>query len=183
MKKIRFIVAVTLLSLAAVSASALCNPSIYFTYWYYVLPSCYTTSGAVSSYTLSCPNEVGWTFGQAQQNAPATAIASFQPQTGHVQNANHWTVESWFQVSSPQSSWWDHAEINVDVLHSNGTHSYYNNLISWNGSQGSDNGCSARNSGYFAANVGDTITVTVEAVNPTGTATIDVAAPIVINNP
>jgi|ERR1041385_7178527 hypothetical protein len=183
MKKVRSIAAAALLSLAAVSASALCNPSIYFTYQYYVLPSCYTTSGNVSSHTLSCSSEVGWSFGQAQQNAPATAIASFQPQTGHVQNANHWTVVSWFEVNSPDASWWDHAEINVDVRHSDNSHSYYNSLIWWNGSQASDNGCTSRTSGYFAANVGDTITVTVEAVNPAGNATINIAAPIIINNP
>ncbi len=183
MKKLSLIAAVVLLSLTAVNASASCNPSIYFTYWYYEDPSCYTTAGNVTAHTLSCPNENGWSFGAyGWLNSPSTATASFPVQSGHVQNASHWTVQSWFQVSSPDQSWYDHVEINVDVLHSNGTHLYYNSLLSWNGTQGSDSGCNARTSSYFSANVGDTINVTVSAVNVSGNATIDIAAPFIISN-
>ncbi|HEX3071617.1 MAG TPA: hypothetical protein VHX14_23850 [Thermoanaerobaculia bacterium] len=182
MKKLSLIAAVVLLSLAAVNASATCSPSIYFTYWYYEAPSCYTTSGNVSAHTLSCPSEDGWSFGYAWLNTPATATASFPVQSGHVQNPNHWTIQSWFEVNSPDHTVYDHVEINVDVVHSNGTHSYYNMMLLWNGSQGSDNGCNARTSGYFTADVGDTINVTVSSVNPSGNATINIAAPFVISN-
>jgi len=182
-KKLALIAAVVLLSLTAVEASASCSPTIYFNYWYYEAPSCYTTSSNVTAHTLSCPGEDGWSFGFAWLNTPATATASFAVLSGHVQNQNHWTVQSWFQVSSPDQSWYDHVEINVDVLHSDGTHSYYNSLLWWNGSQASDDGCNARTSGYFSAVVGDTINVTVSAVNPSGNATIDIAAPLIINNP
>ena len=76
MKKLGLIAAVVLFSLAAVEASASCSPTIYFNYWYYQPPSCYTTSGNVTAHTLSCPSEDGWNFGFAWLNTPPASTVA-----------------------------------------------------------------------------------------------------------
>lgn len=193
MKKVALIV-VAVLSLTAVNAKSDCSSYATFgsiggpfasSWWeYYKAASTWSTSGNVTQTTLSCSTAEGWQFGYAWLNTPATATNSFYVCSdamisGHTDG---WTIQANLQVSSPDSSWYDHVEINVDVLHPNNTHSYYNSLIWWNGTQGSDNGCQARGSGTFSASPGDTINVTVSSVNPSGNATIYVSTPVIFNN-
>ena len=191
MKKLSLIV-VAVLSLVAVSARSDCSsyarpgsvggpvPGVWWTY--YKAASSWSTSGNVTQTNLSCSGAEGWQFGFAWLNAPATATQSFVVCADSMLNPDGWTVESQLQVSSPDSSWWDHVEINVDVQHPNNTHSYYGSLIWWNGTLGSDNGCQPRGSGTFSANADDIINVTVSSVNPSGNATIYVSTPIIFNH-
>ena len=192
MKKVALII-VAVLSLATVNAFAQSQCASYTSFggvggpfgsswWEYYKPaSSWSTSGNVTQTNLGCSTAEGWQFGFAWLNTPATATNSFYVCSDTIIHPDAWTVQTNLQVSSPDSSWYDHVEINVDVQHSNNTHSYYNSLIWWNGTQGSDNGCQGRGSGTFTANAGDTINVTVSAVNPSGNATILVATPILFN--
>jgi hypothetical protein len=194
-KKLSLIV-VAVLSLVALNASAQSQCDNYISaggfvggpvsgpsWMYYKPASCWSTSGNVSQTTLYCSTGEGWQFGFAWLNTPATTTTSFYvPSSYYVINPNGWTVDSHLQVSSPDSSWYDHMEINVDVQHPDNTHSYYNSLIWWNGMQGDDNGCQFRDSDTFTANAGDTINVTVTSVNPSGGATMYASTPIIWNH-
>jgi len=190
-KKVTLIV-VAVLSLVALNARSDCSSYATFGgvggplggewYQYYKPASSWSTSGNVSQTNLWCSTFEGWQFGFAWLNTPATATQSFLVCSDAMINTDNWTVQANLQVSSPDSSWYDHLEINVDVQHPNNTRSYYNSLIWWNGLQGSDNGCQARSSGAFTANAGDTINVTVSSVNPSGNATMYVSTPVIFNS-
>jgi len=187
MKKSYFVIAVLVISLAAVGASADCltvesgsngYPVSGVWHIYNIDRSCWSVSGNVSESTLWCPPASGWQFGE-NWSPPATITASFTVPSDNVYT--YWEVDDNLQLSSPYSSWWDYIDIGVSVHHPNNTTTYYSSVIHWNGTMDPDNGCQSRRSSNFSAAAGDTITVTITSASPGGTATILSAVPLVVN--
>jgi len=187
MKKSYFVIAVLVISLAAVGASADCltvssgsigGPVSGVWHIYDIDRSCWSVSGNVAESTLWCPPASGWQFGEAW-SPPSTVSASFTVPSDNVYT--YWEVDDNLQLSSPYSSWWDYIDIGVSVHHPNNTTTYFPSVIHWNGTMDPDNGCQARRSSNFSAAAGDTITVTITSASPGGTATILSAVPRVEN--
>lgn len=186
MKKLSLILTLLLVVLGmAGSASAQCQPTWYGPYNffpapYYVValdPNCFSLTTNVSSSTVSCSYTSGWQFGGGWSESASTyfTISSTDPSI----DPSSWEVSAFVEASSPGGSWYDQIAINVTVHHQNGTNSYYT-PFSWNGTQGSLNGCQQQY-GLFTADHGDTVTVEVRTTNLTG-ATLRASVPMLFVN-
>jgi hypothetical protein len=137
---------------------------------------CYSTSGSVTATSISCFTEPSWSFGSGTSSVSTSfTLGSGDP----VIDPTKWSAASFIDFSSPGSSVNDRFEIDVDVQHPNLTFSSYTVLF-WSGLLGSISSCSNPATGYFTADTGDTIYVTVTAIN-SGSATIVISDPRIFN--
>lgn len=163
-----------IIALLAHNTFATCTPptSNQFGISYTQDQSCYTGMGLVSSSSIYCFTEPSWDFGWG--NPYRTVSFTIGP-NDPVWNPNKFTVGAWIDFYSPSGSMSDSIQIEVDVTHPNNTTTNYTPVY-WNGTYGSLSSCSGQQWGYFTANTGDTVTVTVLATN-SGNASITVSVP------
>jgi hypothetical protein len=174
------VLVVVSLSLAAGNAFATCptpytgptfaGPNTWATYSQD--QACYSTSGNVSSSSISCFTEPSWSFGSGTSSVSASFTVGANDWVG---NPAHWEADSWIDFSSSGGTSADRIEFDVDVTHPNSTVSHYT-VIYWSGVNGSLSSCNGAYWNYFTADVGDTITVTIAATN-SGSANIVATVP------
>jgi hypothetical protein len=178
--RLAFAVLVVSLSLAAGNVFATCptpytGPTFSGPYsWatYSQDQACYSTSGNVSSSSISCFTEPSWSFGSGTSSVSASFTVGANDWVG---NPAHWEADSWIDFSSSGGTSADRIEFDVDVTHPNSTISRYT-VIYWSGVNGSLSSCSGAYWNYFTADVGDTITITIAATN-SGSANIVASVP------
>jgi hypothetical protein len=151
------------------------------TYYQYTVPDCgWSKSGPVTSTTLSCSGNPGWSVGNTGWfNTPAQITTSFTVPS-QVMNASQWQLSTNIQGSTPDANYYVYAEYDITVVH-NGTSTTYSQAVYWNGAQGDDNGCQHRATTYFSAQTGDTIYVTIQVGNPLGGGSVVVGNPVLFN--
>lgn len=136
---------------------------------------CFSTTGSVSSVSVTCYTGSGWSFGGTGQSY---VIASFTADGNYIINANNWTGSSFIYLDSPNSSAYDSIELVAVVTH-NGFDSRHS-LFFWDGTMGGLNGC-AEQYGIFSAVAGDTVSIRVYVSN-SGSGTIEASVPRVLNS-
>jgi len=136
----------------------------------YPSTSCASTSGSLSSTTLSC-------YSWPAYQITGTGYADYSMVVPTGMGGNHWSVQHFVDMSSTSHSDWLYAT--VLVIH-NGTNTYSSTYFSHFGDQGSLS-CALQGSGFFSAADGDTIVVETGGVNSTS-ATMAQGTPQVFSN-
>ena len=187
MKKLSyaFVLSAVLLSFGAPAAFA-CATQWYGPYFVggpgggsdynYSLPtSCYTYGANVTPSTVGCSGATGW-----QLNGPHNFIsASFTLDSSDpIFDPTKWTLGASIEASSAWTDGSDTITIQVSVSHPNGTWSYYT-IYNWNSTMPFL--CGGHPYGYFTANTGDTVNISISGKNTTGTATLKVSNPVIQN--
>lgn len=184
MKKLSLLLVVVCLLLGTGNAFATCHPSAYgpytigsLSYYLYDQPqNCYSLTSGVSNDVVGCNYVNGWSFSGAYlMNASTTfTLTSSDP----IINSNKWLVGSNIEFNSPAADAYNWVQLAVYVYHPNNTVSQYS-IFYWDGRDGTLSGCPER-SGYFSADVGDTVTIQINALNTAG-GTIRASTPTLFN--
>jgi hypothetical protein len=145
-----------------------CSPSCFYNYA--IAQSCYSTDHA-SPTTSSCGNEA-WSFGDA-------GSAYFQFTVGSTYyNADHWKATSRIYFNDPNNSNTNWVWFAVRVYH-NGNPTTYQ-IVSWSGTDGDITGCALSSSDFHAV-TGDSVEIWVVTAAASGTPTITVETPNLVN--
>lgn len=125
-------------------------------YWYNYTPdvSCWSSSGSVSSTTLSCYGTSGFSYGMGWVNK-ITYTFTIGPNYPVLET---WSADAFIEFNDPNDSIYNKIEIWAIVLHTNGTSTWYQ-LFSHSGPMG-DIDCT-RQGGNFSATQGDTVTIEI----------------------
>jgi hypothetical protein len=136
----------------------------------YPTTSCASTSGSLTSTTLSCYSWPAYQF-------TGTGYADYTMVVPSGLGGSHWSVKHFVDMNSTSHSDWLYAT--VMVIH-NGTTTYSTTYFSHNGDQGALS-CAAEGSGFFSAADGDTIVVETGGVNATSS-TLAQGTPQIFSN-
>jgi hypothetical protein len=192
--KLRYLFPVVLLSLVAANAFAVCTAPVWRGptgvgggAWYdYTQPqSSYSINPAGSPINTvtsipNCSNEPGWDFGGTSWGESEETCFVLDSSTPFF-NSTKWSADmAVYFVTTGTPSTYDTLRLYAIVTHPGGTQNSYT-LFSWNGALGNITDCQPRGTGYFTANVGDTVTIRVRATNLSGGATIQTGVPHVFN--
>jgi hypothetical protein len=146
-----------------------CSPSCFYNYA--LAQSCYSTANATGGQTSSCGNEA-WSFGDS-----GSAVAQFTVGSTYY-NADHWKLTSRIYFNDPNNSNTNWVWFAARVYH-NGNPTTYQ-ILSWSGTDGDITGCALSSSDFHAV-TGDTIEVWVVTAAASGTPTITVETPNLVN--
>jgi hypothetical protein len=177
MKYVTALIAIVAILIAPVGFAACPDQAGPYCLWwgcYYVFTfpttSCASSSGGLSSTTLSCYSYPGYQF-------TGTGYADYQMVVPTGMGGNQWSVEHYVDMNSTSHSDWLYGI--VTVTH-NGTNTYSSMYFSHYGDQGGLS-CSLAGSSFFSAADGDTITVETGGVNATS-ASMAQGTPIIFSN-
>jgi hypothetical protein len=183
-KKLSLVLFALLVTAAAGSAFATCptSPSFYtvggasWVDWTQDI-SCYSVDSSITTAYVNCYGAIGWKYNSA---FVSTAATSFTPNSTQVYNANNWYATTHVDFTSPSASAYDYIALWAVVTHPNGQFTQ-TSLFFWSGTSGSHSGC-PEVGGSFSASAGDTVTIMLQGVNGSGTATIRAGVPHISNS-